>query len=189
MDDLRMRQSGMQNTINKQNAKIGKLQTLLHTIRDGIYESVQYIQDYKKLKESILTVYQKFVRSDTRPQEVDTDIHKEYEQQRKYLENNVSSLKGKLDKLAKAHQQDNYRIMKENVELINEINQLRSKTTKMRDLEVQLAVMLKRQKQAPDELRRELEHLRSENLRLRKGRVLDVSPSLPNLNESGIRHS
>jgi WD40 repeat protein len=180
VDDLRMRQSGMQNTINKQSAKIGKLQTLIQTIKDGIYESVQYIQDYKKLKESILNVYQRYVRSDARPQEVDTDIHKEYEQQRKYLENNVSSLKAKLDKLAKAHKQDNYRIMKENVELISEINQLRSKTMKMRDLEVQLAVMIKRQKQNPDEARRELELIRDENARLRKRLTeLGATPALP----------
>ena len=179
VDDLRMRQSGMQNTINKQSAKIGKLQTLVQTIKDGIYESVQYIQDYKKLKESILNVYQHYVRTDARPQEVDTDIHKEYEQQRKYLENNVSSLKAKLDKLVKAHKQDNYRIMKENVELIGEINQLRSKVTKIQELKQQIAVLLKRQKQNPDETRREMERLREENARLKKRlSELGGSPSL-----------
>ena len=186
VDDLRMRQSGMQNTINKQSAKIGKLQTLVHTIRDGIYESVQYIQDYKRLKESILNVYQRFVRSDARPQEVDTDIHKEYEQQRKYLENNVSSLKGKLEKLAKAHKQDNYRIMKENVDLISEINQLRAKTMRMRDLEVQLAVLQKRQRQNPEEAPKGLEHLRQESGHLRRRRPPEMgsSPSLPILDDS-----
>jgi cilia- and flagella-associated protein 57 len=45
--------------------------------------------------------------------------------QRKYLEKSVAMLKKNLAKDDEIHKQDNIRIMRENVELIKEINKLR----------------------------------------------------------------
>merc|ERR1712151_767102 len=55
----------------------------------------------------------------------DTDMQKEYNRQRDYLEKSVDSLKRKLEKDSQAHRIDNMRIMQENVSLIREINDLR----------------------------------------------------------------
>ncbi len=62
---------------------------------------------------------------DVKPVEIDHDIYSEYLSQRKYLEKSVSMLKKNLTKDDEIHKQDNIRIMRENVELIKEINKLR----------------------------------------------------------------
>ena len=57
--------------------------------------------------------------------EIDPDIKKEYENQKRYLENSVNSLKKRLEKETQIHKEDNNNIMKENMELINQISDLR----------------------------------------------------------------
>merc|ERR1712046_431863 len=57
--------------------------------------------------------------------ELDTDMQKEYNRQRDYLEKSVDSLKRKLQKDSEVHRIDNMRIMQENVSPIREINDLR----------------------------------------------------------------
>ncbi len=57
--------------------------------------------------------------------EIDPDIKKEYENQKRYLENSVNSLKKRLDKETQLHKEDNNNIMRENMELITQISELR----------------------------------------------------------------
>jgi hypothetical protein len=57
--------------------------------------------------------------------EIDPDIKKEYENQKRYLENSVNSLKKRLEKETQIHKEDNNNIMKENMELIKQISDLR----------------------------------------------------------------
>ena len=61
--------------------------------------------------------------------EIDPDIKKEYENQKRYLENSVNSLKKRLEKETQIHKEDNNNIMKENMELINQIAELRKEVT------------------------------------------------------------
>lgn len=70
------------------------------------------------MKERIRELYKKYV--DTRVQEVaiDTDVQKEYNRQREYLERSVSSLKKQLAKESEKHRTDIQKIMQENVTLI-----------------------------------------------------------------------
>jgi len=70
-------------------------------------------------------LFRKYVPHGIRKQELDTDIAREYNRQREYLEKSVESLKRKLMKDSEVHRQDNMRIMQENVSLIREINDLR----------------------------------------------------------------
>lgn len=55
----------------------------------------------------------------------DPDIQKEYESQKQYLSNSVTSLKKKKNKDKETFAMSNQTIMQENYELINEINDLR----------------------------------------------------------------
>ena len=50
--------------------------------------------------------------------EIDPDIKKEYENQRRYLENSQTSLKKRLEKEKQIHKEDNMNIMTENISLI-----------------------------------------------------------------------
>lgn len=55
----------------------------------------------------------------------DPDRSNDFQRQRHYLEKSVESLKSKLEKDAALHKKENLRIMRENVTLIGEINELR----------------------------------------------------------------
>jgi hypothetical protein len=62
----------------------------------------------------------------------DFDIHREYANRRKYLENSINYLRQMLQKDQDVHKQENTRIMKENVMLLQEINILRKDVHHMR---------------------------------------------------------
>ena len=87
---------------------------------------VQFIDDFEQLKRAVnenLYVYVK--DQEIKNVEIDPDIKKEYENQKRYLENSVNSLKKRLEKETQIHKEDNNNIMMENMELINQISQLR----------------------------------------------------------------
>jgi protein subunit release factor B len=63
--------------------------------------------------------------------EIDPDIKKEYENQRRYLENSQNSLKKRLAREKEAHKQDNMNIMKENIKLIKMISELRTEVKEL----------------------------------------------------------
>ena len=86
--------------------------------------------------------------------EVDEDIKQEYESQKKYLKRSVQMLKKNLLKDNEIHKQDNIRIMKDNVELIQEIIQLRSTVN-------ELDRKTKNKKPAQDQLTQSVTNLRS----------------------------
>ena len=70
-------------------------------------------------------LFRKHVPHGIRKQRRDTDIAREYNRQREYLEKSVETLERKLMKVFEVHRQDNVRIMQENVVLIRENNDLR----------------------------------------------------------------
>jgi len=55
----------------------------------------------------------------------DTDLNQQYSQKRKYLENNVNYLRTMLQKDQDVHKKENSKIMTENVQLLQEINDQR----------------------------------------------------------------
>ena len=67
--------------------------------------------------------------------EIDPDIKKEYENQRRYLENSQTSLKKRLEKEKQIHKEDNMNIMTENISLIGMISDLRSTVNKLKTME------------------------------------------------------
>merc|ERR1719387_258167 len=86
---------------------------------------MECIQEPKSFKESVVALYWKYVQTGVKKLDLDTDMQKEYNRQRDYLEKSVDSLKRKLEKDSQVHRIDNMRIMQENVSLIREINDLR----------------------------------------------------------------
>lgn len=83
------------------------------------------IQDYDDLKAHVVEMKETYANTVTKTVEIDQDILNEYLAQRKYLEKSVDMLKQNLNKDQVIHKQDNFRIMKENVQLIKQINILR----------------------------------------------------------------
>ncbi|CAK9099589.1 Cilia- and flagella-associated protein 57 (WD repeat-containing protein 65) [Durusdinium trenchii] len=98
---------------------------LIKRFKLDLSDCLETISEPKALKESVTALYRKYVQGGAKRQDLDTDMQKEYNRQRDYLEKSVDSLKRKLEKDSQAHRIDNMRIMQENVSLIREINDLR----------------------------------------------------------------
>jgi len=115
----------LQEDIVSQRKKITDCQTVIKRFKTDLHECVQFIQEPRLLKESVTALYKKYVPNGVKKQELDTDIQREYNRQRDYLEKSVDNLKRKLLKDSDVHRQDNTRVLQENVQLIIEINNLR----------------------------------------------------------------
>ena len=126
VDDLKEKQDTMQAMIKKNRTKIRKNDIMIKSFKDDVYKTVQSIDHFQKLQQSMTQMYEDYVKDkNVKTVEIDPDIQKEYENQRTYLQNSVTSLKKKKNKDKSKHEMDNIKIMKENMKLIEEINDLR----------------------------------------------------------------
>merc|ERR1712025_1525672 len=125
ISQLQTKQRSLQDEIFSQRKKMTDCQTIIKRFKNDLHECVQFIQEPKQLKESVTNLFKKYVPHGIKKQELDSDIQREYNRQREYLEKSVESLKRKLAKDSEVHRQDNMRTMQENVSLIREINDLR----------------------------------------------------------------
>ncbi|KAM6948696.1 cilia- and flagella-associated protein 57-like [Aplochiton taeniatus] len=113
--------------MHKEMQRVKDGEALLRRIKTDLHNCVGFIQEPKKLKDSMRELYDRYVQQSDVVEivGVDADIQKEYSRQREHLERNVASLKRKLAKDSEVHRTQNVKIMKENVSLIKEINDLR----------------------------------------------------------------
>merc|ERR1712217_487499 len=125
IEQLQSKQRRLQEEIVSQRKKMTDCQTIIKRFKNDLHECVQFIQEPKQLKDSVTSLYKKYVPNGIKKQELDSDIQREYNRQTDYLEKSVESLKRKLLKDSDVHRQDNTRILQENVALIREINDLR----------------------------------------------------------------
>merc|ERR1712187_273768 len=125
IEQLNGKQRRLQEDIVTQRKKMTDSQTIIKRFKNDLHECVQFIQEPKQLRESATSLYKKYVPFGIKKQELDSDIQREYNRQRDYLEKSVESLKRKLLKDSEVHRQGNTRILQENVALIREINELR----------------------------------------------------------------
>jgi cilia- and flagella-associated protein 57 len=105
VEDLRMRQEGMQKEINKQKFSLKEDNSFINKFKEDTYEcrAPYYKADFKALKSAVLKLHNKYVKEEIKPIDVDADLQKEYSNQRKYLENTVNSLQKKLIKDSDNH--------------------------------------------------------------------------------------
>ncbi|XP_006813560.1 cilia- and flagella-associated protein 57-like [Saccoglossus kowalevskii] len=155
--ELRQKLKATEKEMHLERQKVRDSEAMLRRFKTDLHNCIGYIQDPKKLKDSIKQLYQKHVQDDTpESASVDADIQREYSRQRKHLEQSVSSLRKKLAKDTEIHRADNVRIMQENVSLIKEINDLRRELkiarTQVHDLEAALGISRKNKNQPlPDQ--------------------------------------
>ena len=99
MDDLRTRQEHMGDLIKKNKAKIRQNDNFNKGFKNAIYWVVQYIDDFDQLKWAVNKNLYPYVKDqEMKNVEIDPDIKKEYENQRKYLENSQASLKKRRER-------------------------------------------------------------------------------------------
>jgi cilia- and flagella-associated protein 57 len=125
ISQLQMKQRALQEEIKSQKRRLKDDLSLIKRFKLDLSDCMETVAEPKSLKESITKLYQKYITTGSKKLDLDTDMQKEYNRQRDYLEKSVDSLKRKLEKDSQAHRIDNMRIMQENVSLIREINDLR----------------------------------------------------------------
>lgn len=61
--------------------------------KDDVFECLHGLHDFKKLRRGVLWLHKKYVKEEIRSGAADSDIHREYANRRKYLENSVNYLR------------------------------------------------------------------------------------------------
>ncbi|XP_032884753.1 cilia- and flagella-associated protein 57 [Amblyraja radiata] len=150
--ELKQKLKATEAEMRKEMEKVHSVESVVKRFKTDVYNCVGFIQDPKKLKESVQQLYEKYVpQSDVFDiTAMDSDIQREFGRQRNHLEKSIATLQKKLVKDAEIHRADNVRIMQENVVLIKEINDLRQDLKiariKVHDLEVTLGTQKKTKK-------------------------------------------
>lgn len=127
-----MRQEGLTNEVTHLREQLDDQEGFKKKFKDDVFECLHHIADFKKLKKGVIRLHKKYVKEEVKNEQGDTDLHREYANKRKYLENNVNYLRQMLQKDQDVHKQENSRIMKENVMLLQEINVLRKDVHELR---------------------------------------------------------
>ncbi|KAM9364883.1 cilia- and flagella-associated protein 57 [Pholidichthys leucotaenia] len=141
--------------LHKEMQKVKDLETYLQRFRSDLHNCVGLIQEPKKLKDSVLAVYARYVPQTDKVEKsiVDDTIQKAFSHQCSSLEKMVNSLQMRLVKSEEEHEKTCTKIMKDNVSLITEINELRKELhlakTEVKDYKAQLAVIKRSKKTRP----------------------------------------
>uniref|UniRef100_A0A4W3H1C6 Cilia- and flagella-associated protein 57 n=1 Tax=Callorhinchus milii TaxID=7868 RepID=A0A4W3H1C6_CALMI len=150
--DLKQKLKATETEMHREREKVRNVESVIKRFKTDLYHCVAFIQEPRKLKESVRELYEKYVpQSDVfEIAVVDADIQREFGRQRDHLERSIATLQKKLVKDTEIHRTDNVRIMQENVILIKEINDLRhdlkAARIQVHDLEVTLGVKKNKKK-------------------------------------------
>lgn len=98
VDDLRMRQEGLTNEVTHLREQLDEQEGFKKKFKDDVFECLHHIADFKKLKKGVIRLHKKYVKEEVKNEQGDTDLHREYANKRKYLENNVNYLRQMLQK-------------------------------------------------------------------------------------------
>ncbi|MCI4377754.1 hypothetical protein PGIGA_G00207350 [Pangasianodon gigas] len=134
ISELKLKLKATDKERQKEMQRIRDVEAVLHRFKTDLHNCVGFIQEPKKLKESIREIYERYVQQSDVVEivGVDADVQREYSRQREHMERNMDSLKRRLAKDIKVHEAKNIKLMKENVSLIKEINDLRMELRLMR---------------------------------------------------------
>ena len=123
--ELERRLSEKKQNIAQQRNSIRENEVKIKRMKDGVYTAVQDIKDYPKLVKNVNELKNEFVKKKIVSQQIESEIKKEYDEQKEYLIQSVNILKSQLDTDSAHHKEDNNKIRNENKRLIDDINKLR----------------------------------------------------------------
>uniref|UniRef100_A0A6Q2XMB8 Cilia- and flagella-associated protein 57 n=1 Tax=Esox lucius TaxID=8010 RepID=A0A6Q2XMB8_ESOLU len=149
--ELKLKLKATDKEMHKEMQRVKDLEAFVRRFKSDLHNCVGFMQEPKQLKDGIRELYDRYVQQSDVVDivGVDADIQREYSRQREHLEKNVASLKRKLAKDSEVHRTQKVKIMKENVSLIKEINELRQELRLVRaqvhDYESQAGVNKRKQ--------------------------------------------
>lgn len=99
VEDLRFKQENMQRAIREANSQIRKNESYIRSFKNAVYWVAQNIDDYEKLKVSVISELKYFVEDHNQKIVVeDTDIQQEQKVQMTFLKKSVDALHNKLQR-------------------------------------------------------------------------------------------
>ena len=122
VEDLRFKQENMQAAIRAANAAIRKNESDIRAFKNAVYWVAQNIDDYEKLKMSVLAELKRYVEDHHQKVMVeDNEIQQETKVQMTFLKKSVDALHNKLKREQDEHVRSRIAVMETNHRLINEI--------------------------------------------------------------------
>jgi cilia- and flagella-associated protein 57 len=143
--------------IERTRAKTARAQ--LMRICSDIYEVSNYIQHPDKLKEEVMKLYHRYSNSPElkKTLTLDADVQSEFTRHREYFEKIITDSKSKQSK--KKTENESVKLLRENVELITELNRLRKeyRETIKQNQEMQSILGISTRNMLPSDAKKKLE--------------------------------
>nr|XP_004559934.1 cilia- and flagella-associated protein 57 isoform X1 [Maylandia zebra] len=155
VSELKLKLKTRDKEMCKESQKVKDLETHLQRLKSDLHNCVGFIQEPKTLKDNIQMIYARYVQQTERVERTNADdtVQKALRHQCDRQEKTVNGLKMRLVKSAEEHEKVYTKIMKENMTLIAEINELRKELhlarTQAKDVRAQLALLKKPKKSQP----------------------------------------
>uniref|UniRef100_A0A3Q4HXN8 Cilia and flagella associated protein 57 n=1 Tax=Neolamprologus brichardi TaxID=32507 RepID=A0A3Q4HXN8_NEOBR len=155
VSELKLKLKTRDKEMCKESQKVKDLETHLQRLKSDLHNCVGFIQEPKTLKNNIQMIYARYVQQTERVERTNADdtVQKALRHQCDRQERTVNGLKMRLVKSAEEHEKVYTKIMKENMTLIAEINELRKELhlarTQAKDVRAQVALLKKPKKSQP----------------------------------------
>jgi len=139
VNDLKMRHKGLEDENLNSGHKLDMQELKKKRFKDDVFEVVQHITDYKKLKKGVIRLYKTWVKEETnRKKTAAIDQNAEQTGERNTHETHIGYYRQQLSRNLTQHRENNSRLMKDNVYLIKSINAMKHE---QHDLEKQIKIL------------------------------------------------
>ena len=138
VNDLKMRHKGLEDESLNCGHKLDMQEMLKKRFFHDVFEVVQHITDYKKLKKGVVRLYKTWVKEETNGKRQNVDTNAEHTGERHTHETHIGYYRQQLSRNLQQHRENNSRLMKDNVYLIKRINEMRKEEQEYRK---QIAVL------------------------------------------------
>ena len=119
VNDLTMRQRGLEDENNFCGIKLDQQEEAKKRFRDDVYETLQHIGDFKKLKKGVIRMYKTYVKEEgVKNSHNENEVNTQYTLQRRYMEAQLDYYRDSMRKDQQEHKNVNQRFMKDNVTLL-----------------------------------------------------------------------
>ena len=125
VNDLKMRHKGLEDETLNLGHKLDMQNLQKKKFSADVFEVVQHITDYKKLKKGVVRLYKSWVKEEGNKKRQNVNANTDNTDERKVHETHIGYYRQQLSRNLQQHRENNSRLMKDNVYLIKRINEMK----------------------------------------------------------------